>query len=82
MLDLAGNGYLRDVMIPLRGRMQWIFSQTAGGVRASHSLAEHRELARAIADHDEDGAAASAAAHVRSAQRTYEAYRPEGSGIQ
>lgn len=75
VLDLAGNGYLCDVMIPLRGRMQWIFSQTAGGDRGFHSLSEHRELAKAIADHDEDGAARSAAAHVRRAQASYEAFR-------
>jgi DNA-binding GntR family transcriptional regulator len=80
VLDLAGNGYLRDVMIPLRGRMQWIFSQTAEGDRGSHSLSEHRELARAIADHDEERAALSAASHVRAAQVTFEAFR-DGAAV-
>lgn len=79
VLDIAGNGYLRDVMMPLRGRMQWIFSQTAGGERGRHSVTEHRELAHAIAEHDEDGAARSAAAHVRSAQQTYEAFHGTGA---
>ncbi|MGH2684287.1 MAG: GntR family transcriptional regulator, partial [Actinomycetota bacterium] len=39
VLRLAKNGYLRDVMMPLRGRMQWIFSHTALGDRGHHSTA-------------------------------------------
>jgi DNA-binding GntR family transcriptional regulator len=79
VLELAGNGYLRDVMIPLRGRMQWIFSQTAGGRRGATSLREHRALAQAIADHDETAAAASAADHVQSAQAVYENFLRGGA---
>lgn len=81
VLDVAGNGYLRDVMIPLRGRMQWIFGQTAGGQRGHRSLAEHRQLAQAIADHDEEGAARSAAQHVRSAQATYYAFQTSRAAL-
>lgn len=77
VLDLAGNRYLRDVMIPLRGRMQWIFHKTAAGPRASVSLAQHRSLLDAIAAHDEDLAGKTAVEHVQSARATFDGYREQ-----
>ena len=76
VLEIAGNTLLAETMMPLRGRMQWIFSRTVRG-RAPRSLAEHRALAEAIADHDEERAAVLAAAHVAAAHNTY--WRTVGS---
>lgn len=75
ILDLAGNRYLRDVMTPLRGRTQWIFSKTAAGSRASDSLTEHWSLLKAIAARDEELAGQMAANHVHSARETFDDYR-------
>lgn len=75
ILDLAGNRYLRDVMIPLRGRTQWIFSKTASGERAAVSLAEHRELLEAVGARDEARAGKLAVEHVLSARATFDEYR-------
>lgn len=80
VLNLAKNGYLRDVMLPLRGRMQWIFSRTAAGERGAHSLAEHEQLAWAIRDKDEDLAARLAEAHIAAARESFLAFRPDGTG--
>ncbi len=74
VLDLAGNGYLKDVMLPLRGRTQWIFSLTAGA-RGRHSLREHGELVEAIVDGDEDRAGRLAEAHIGAAQESFIAGR-------
>ncbi|MBW8824828.1 MAG: GntR family transcriptional regulator [Acidobacteria bacterium] len=63
MLDLADNVYLRDVLLPLRGRMQKLFQETASA-RAAESLEEHRRLLVAVAAHDEKAAGALAVAHV------------------
>lgn len=63
MLDMAANVYLRDVLSPLRGRMQKLFQVTAAA-RAAESLEEHRRLLGAIAAHDEARAADLAVAHV------------------
>ena len=78
VLRLAKNGYLRDVMQPLRGRMQWIFSHTAAGERGPHSTAEHEELAAAIKANDEDRAAALAELHIAAARETFLTFRPDG----
>lgn len=71
VLDLAGNGYLCDVMQGLRGRMQWIFSRTSSVSRGRDSLDEHLELARAIQTGDTKRAAKLARYHVEQAARTY-----------
>jgi DNA-binding GntR family transcriptional regulator len=63
MLEMAGNVYLRDVLSPLRGRMQTLFQVTAAA-RAAESLQEHRQLLEAIAAHDEAAAAELAVLHV------------------
>ena len=68
---MSGNGYLRDVMLQLRGRMKWIFSRTAGSPRGQHSLDEHVQLADAIERGDEDAAAELALRHVRAAADSY-----------
>jgi DNA-binding GntR family transcriptional regulator len=70
VLAIAGNGLLTDMMVPLRGRMQWIFSRTVT-TRAHDSVAEHQALAEAIMAGDGDRAAALAAAHVQEAHHTY-----------
>jgi DNA-binding GntR family transcriptional regulator len=70
VVDVADNGYLRDVMLPLRGRMQWIFSRTVGQ-RAGHSLDEHFEMADAIVQHDEERAAKLAESHIEAARQSY-----------
>lgn len=72
VLELAGNPVLTDLMEPLRGRVQWIFSRTATA-RATHSLAEHRRLADAISAADEDTAAQVAMDHVAAALTAYRA---------
>lgn len=78
VLRLAKNGYLKDVMVPLRGRMQWIFSHTAAGARGPHSIAEHEELADAIGRGDEDRAAALAEAHIAAARESFLVFRRDG----
>lgn len=75
VLVVSGNGYLRDVMLQLRGRMKWIFSRTAGSPRGQHSLDEHVHLADAIERGDEDAAAELALRHVRAASDSYWAAR-------
>jgi DNA-binding GntR family transcriptional regulator len=70
VLDMGGNALLGETMAPLRGRTQWIFSRTVDE-RAAESLAEHRELAAAIAAGDGDAAARQAAMHVAAAHRSY-----------
>lgn len=70
VVDIADNGHLRGVIVPLRGRMQWIFTRTVGA-RAKDSLGEHVELAEAIIAHDEDRAAELAQAHIGLAQLSY-----------
>ena len=75
VLVVSGNGYLRDVMLQLRGRMKWIFSRTAGSPRGQHSLDEHVQLADAIERGDEDAAAELALRHVRAAADSYWAAR-------
>lgn len=71
ILIVSGNGYLRDVMLQLRGRMKWIFSRTASSPRGQHSLDEHVQLADAIERGDEDTAADLALHHVRAAANSY-----------
>lgn len=71
VLVVSGNGYLRDVMLQLRGQMKWIFSRTAGSARGQHSLDEHTALADAIERGDEDAAAALALQHVQAAADSY-----------
>lgn len=71
ILVVSGNGYLRDVMLQLRGRMKWIFSRTASSPRGQHSLDEHVQLADAIERGDEDAAAELALRHVRAAADSY-----------
>lgn len=71
VLVVSGNGYLRDVMLQLRGQMKWIFSRTAGSPRGQHSLDEHGQLADAIERHDEDVAADLALRHVQAAADSY-----------
>lgn len=71
VLALSGNGYLRDTMLQLRGRMKWIFSRTASTPRGQHSLDEHGELVDAIAAGDEEAAAELAVRHVRAAADSY-----------
>lgn len=71
VMTVAGNSYLKDVMLGMRNRMQWIFSQTAGSIRGQHSLDEHVALAEAIVSGDEDRAAALAVSHVGAAADTY-----------
>lgn len=75
VLRLAKNGHLRNVMMPLRGRMQWIFSHTAGGERGSHSVAEHEQLLAAIIARDEDRAATLAGAHIAAARQSFLGFR-------
>jgi DNA-binding GntR family transcriptional regulator len=79
LLDIGGNHLLAETMAPLRGRTQWIFAQTVGE-RARQSLAEHRELAAAVAAGDEERAAALAAAHVAVAHDSYRARTDPGVG--
>lgn len=71
VLVVSGNGYLRDVMLQLRGRMKWIFSRTAGSPRGQHSLDEHVQLADAIERRDEEAAAELALRHVQAAAESY-----------
>lgn len=71
ILIVSGNGYLRDVMLQLRGRMKWIFSRTASSPRGQHSLDEHVQLADAIERGDEDAAAELALRHVQAAADSY-----------
>jgi DNA-binding GntR family transcriptional regulator len=75
VLVVAGNGYLREVMLQLRGRMKWIFSRTAGSARGQHSLDEHSQLADAIERGDEEVAAKLALQHVQAAAESYWAAR-------
>lgn len=70
VVDIADNGYLRAVILPLRGRMQWIYSRTVAQ-RAPHSLDEHFALAEAIIANDEDRAAQLAANHIVAARLSY-----------
>lgn len=70
VVDIADNSCLRDLWLPLRGRMQWIFSRTV--VQRGHgSYEEHFELAEAIVTHDEDRAALLAREHIDAARRSY-----------
>lgn len=71
VLVISGNGYLRDVMLQLRGRMKWIFSRTAASPRGQHSLDEHVLLADAIERGEEDAAAELALRHVQAAADSY-----------
>lgn len=71
VLSVAGNGYLREVMLRMRSRMQWIFSQTAGSIRGRHSLDEHAQLAEAIIAGDEELAAQLGTGHVAAAETSY-----------
>jgi DNA-binding GntR family transcriptional regulator len=77
VLEISGNGYLRDVMLQLRGRMKWIFSRTAGSARGQHSLDEHVQLSDAIEAGEEDAAADLAVRHVRAAADSYWAARQQ-----
>lgn len=77
VLVVSGNGYLRDVMLQLRGRMKWIFSRTAGSPRGQHSLDEHVLLADAIERGEEDAAAELALRHVQAAADSYWQAREE-----
>lgn len=70
VVSIADNGYLRAVIVPLRGRMQWIFSRTVAQ-RAPYSLDEHFALAEAIIAKDEDRAAHLAANHIVAARLSY-----------
>jgi DNA-binding GntR family transcriptional regulator len=70
VVDIADNSCLRDLWLPLRGRMQWIFSRTV--VQRGHeSYDEHFELAESIVTHDEDRAALLAREHIDAARRSY-----------
>jgi DNA-binding GntR family transcriptional regulator len=71
VLLAAGNSYLRAVMMHMRSRMQWIFSQTARSSRGRHSLEEHVALYEAIAEQHEDEAARLAVQHVKAAEDSY-----------
>lgn len=75
VMTVAGNAYLKEVMLGMRNRMQWIFSQTAGSVRGQHSLEEHVRLADAIVAGQEESAVELAVAHVTAAAETYWAAR-------
>lgn len=66
----SGNDYLRLLVAPMARRAQWLFRMSAAS-RAPHSWVEHETLLRAIADHDEEYAAALAAAHVAAARASY-----------
>ncbi len=71
ILDCGRNDYLREMMLALRGRLQWIYSRTAGANRGLKSLDEHSGLVDAIASGDEDEAARLAGEHVMRARQTY-----------
>jgi DNA-binding GntR family transcriptional regulator len=66
----SGNDYLRLLVAPMARRAQWLYRMSAAS-RAPHSWTEHETLLRAIADHDEEYAAALAAAHVAAARASY-----------
>ena len=71
VMIVAGNAYLKDIMLGMRARMQWIFSQTAGSVRGQHSLDEHVRMASAITEGREEEAVALAVDHVSAAAQSY-----------
>ncbi|HMG41025.1 MAG TPA: GntR family transcriptional regulator [Acidimicrobiales bacterium] len=68
---VASNGYLRDVMVSLRHRMQWIFSQSMTGTHPAHAVDEHTALVDAISAHDERLAGKLAEAHVVAAHTSF-----------
>lgn len=76
ILEMAGNPVLTEIVEPLRGRMQWIFSHTAQG-RGHKSLEEHSGLVEAIAAGDEAAAARLAVDHVGAALAMYRAVAAE-----
>lgn len=71
VLSIAGNAYLREVMLRMRSRMQWIFAQTASSIRGRHSLDEHQQLADAVIGGDEERAAQLGTGHVAAAEDSY-----------
>lgn len=70
VIDAAANKYLSELLAPMRGRLQWIFSQSVG-IRGQDSLDEHVRLADAIERRDESAAAALAVAHIDAARASY-----------
>jgi DNA-binding GntR family transcriptional regulator len=66
----SGNDYLSLLVAPMTRRVQWVFRASAGS-RAPHSWTEHEALLHAIADRDEELAAALASAHVAAARASY-----------
>lgn len=73
---MARNGYLRDAMSALRNRMQWIFTQGTTEDRAAESVREHEILLDAIANRDEEKAAALVEAHIDAAWCSFKARQP------
>lgn len=70
VVSAGGNDYLGLLVAPMARRVQWIFRASAAS-RAPHSWAEHESLLNAIADGDEEYAAALASAHVAAARASY-----------
>lgn len=71
VLELSGNRRLREVLAPLRGRLQRIFRESVKGGRPLQSLEEHEEIARAIEQHAEDLAADIGRRHVERARQSF-----------
>lgn len=70
LVDIADNSCLRDLWLPLRGRMHWIFSQTVVQ-RGAHSYGEHFEMVASIIAGDEERAAQLARHHIDAAHDSY-----------
>jgi DNA-binding GntR family transcriptional regulator len=66
----SGNRFLTNIMLPLRGRMQWIFNRSSQA-EWTHSMTDHAELVEALAARDEEKAAEVASRHVHAAQDWY-----------
>lgn len=77
VVTAGGNDYLSLLFAPMARRVQWTFRASAAS-RAPHSWTEHETLLNAIADHDEEYAAALASAHVAAARASHR--RISGAG--
>lgn len=69
LLEMAGSSPLRDCLSLIDGRVRLLrFRNLSRPEHLDHSAAQHRVVARAIADRDAEAARAAMAAHMRDAQ--------------
>lgn len=74
VLEIGGNKRLFDIMKPLRGRTEPIFSISVQSERAVMSVSEHTQIALAVGEGRELDAAQLAATHVERARETFHAH--------